>query len=159
MSTVLALFIAGVLLVAAEVVVPGAILGVLGGLFLIAGVFAAFVQLGPVEGAVATGVALVIGAVTLYLEFVLLPKTRLARTFSMSETVAGRSQPELAERNTVIGREAVAVTLLAPSGYVEVEGRRYEAFCRSGQADLGARLRVVELDNFRLIVTQIKESP
>jgi len=118
----------------------------------------AFVQLGAAGGAVATGIALLIGVVTLYLEFVWLPKTRLARTFSMTETVAGRSQPEVADRAAVIGREAVAVTMLAPSGYVEIDGRRYEAFCQSGQAGAGARLRVVELDNFRLIVTQIKES-
>lgn len=158
MITVLVLFIAGVLLVAAEVLVPGAVLGVLGGLCLLGGVVAAFAQFGPVGGAVASGLALLIGAVTLYLEFVWLPKTRLARTFSMAETSSGRSQPEVADRAAVIGREAVAVTLLAPSGYVELDGRRYEAFCRSGQAGVGARLRVVELDNFRLIVTQIKES-
>jgi membrane-bound ClpP family serine protease len=158
MSPVIVLFIAGVVLVAAEIVVPGAVLGVLGGLCLLGGVVTAFLQLGSTGGLIATLVALLIGALTLYLEFVWLPKTRLARKFSMSETMTGRSQPEIAERDAVIGREAVAVTLLAPSGYVEVHGRRYEAFCRSGQADVGARLRVVELDNFRLIVTQIKES-
>ncbi len=158
MITVLVLFITGVLLVAAEIVVPGAVLGVLGGLCLLGGVVMAFLQLGSVGGVVATLIALLIAAVTLYLEFVLLPKTRLARIFSMTETVSGCSQPEVAERASVIGREAIAVTMLAPSGYVELAGRRYEAFCRSGQAGVGARLRVVELDNFRLIVTQIKES-
>jgi len=158
MTTVTVLFVVGVLLVAAEVLVPGAVLGVMGGLCLLSGVVTAFVQLGAAGGAVATGIALLIGVVTLYLEFVWLPKTRLARTFSMTETVAGRSQPEVADRAAVIGREAVAVTMLAPSGYVEIDGRRYEAFCQSGQAGAGARLRVVELDNFRLIVTQIKES-
>ncbi len=158
MTTVLILFIAGVVLVAAEVLVPGAVLGVLGGVCLVGGVVAAFLQLGTVGGVVATLGALAIMAVTLYLEFVLLPKTRLARTFSMTETVSGQSQPKVAEREAVLGREAVAVTLLAPSGYVELAGRRYEAFCQSGQVAVGARLRVVEVDNFRLIVTQIKES-
>ncbi len=158
MTTVIVLFVAGLVLVAMEILVPGAVLGVLGGLCLLGGVVAAFLQLGTAGGTVATLIALLIAAVMLYLEFVLLPKTRLARAFSMTETVAGRSQPEVADRTAVIGREAVAVTLLAPSGYVELGGRRYEAFCQSGQAEVGARLRVVELDNFRLIVTQIKES-
>ena len=158
MTTVIVLFVVGMLLVAVEVVVPGGILGMLGAGCLLGGVVTAFVQLGSAGGAVATGAALLIGAVTLYLEFVLLPKTRLARMFSMAETVSGRSQPEVAERTAVIGREAVAVTMLAPSGFVEIDGRRYEAFCQSGLADAGARLRVMGLDNFRLIVTQIKES-
>jgi membrane-bound ClpP family serine protease len=158
MTLVLTLFAAGILLVALEVVVPGAVLGVFGGLFLLGGVIAAFLQLGTFGGSVATGAALLIGAVTLYLEFVLLPKTRLAKKFSMTETVSGRSQPEVAERKAVVGRDAVAVTTLAPSGYVELEGRRYEAFCQSGHVAAGARLRVVDLDTFRLVVTQIKES-
>jgi len=157
MTTVAVLFIAGVLLVAVEILVPGAILGILGGFCLLGGVIAAFLQLGPVGGAVATGVALAIGAVTLYLEFVVLPKSRLARKFSMTETVSSQSQPVVADR-AVIGREAVAVTTLAPGGYVELDGRRYEASCQSGLAVIGARLRIVDVDTFRLVVTQIKET-
>ena len=45
-------------------------------------------------------------------------------------------------------------SLLAPGGYVRIEDRRYEAFCRSGHAAVGARLKVVGLDNFRLIVSK-----
>jgi membrane-bound serine protease (ClpP class) len=54
----------------------------------------------------------------------------------------------------VTGREATALTTLAPSGYVLVDGRRYEAFCQSGLAAKGSVLRVVGTDNFRLIVTK-----
>jgi membrane-bound ClpP family serine protease len=54
----------------------------------------------------------------------------------------------------VIGKPATAVTILAPSGYVLVEGRRFEAFCRSGHADRGDALSVIGVDNFRLIVTK-----
>jgi membrane-bound serine protease (ClpP class) len=76
----------------------------------------------------------------------------------MTETVSSQSQPAIADRAVVVGREAVAVTTLAPSGYVELDGRRYEAFCQSGMATAGARLRVVDVDTFRLVVNQIKET-
>jgi membrane-bound ClpP family serine protease len=158
MTAVLTFFIAAILLVAAEVIVPGGVLGILGGLCLVGGVIAAYVQLGPVSGSVAIGIALLIGVITLYLEFVLLPKTRFARKFSMTDTVAGRSQPEVAEREKVVGRDAMAVTTLSPSGYVELDNRRYEAFSRSGHVVAGARVRVQDVDTFRLVVTQIKES-
>ena len=157
MTTIGILFLIGVVLVAVEVVVPGGILGILGGFALAGGVVAAFLEYGSGGGSVAAGAALLIVAVTLYLEFVLLPKTRLARRFTMAATVAGRSQPELADRDAVIGQEATAVTTLSPSGYVEREGRRYEAFCRSGHAPAGSRMKIVDMDNFRLVVTQIKE--
>ena len=38
--------------------------------------------------------------------------------------------------------------------YIVVEGRQFEAFCRDGVVDSGTRLRVVGVDNFRLIVTK-----
>lgn len=158
MIAVLTLFAIGIVLMAVEILVPGGVLGVLAGVCLLAGVVTAFAQLGASGGAVATAVALVITIGLLYFEFVVLPKTRLAKMFSMTETVAGRSQPEIADRAAVIGHEVAAVTTLAPSGYVELDGRRYEAFCQSGHAPAGARLRVVDVDTFRLVVTQIKES-
>ena len=54
----------------------------------------------------------------------------------------------------MIGREAVAETTLAPSGFVRIDGRRYEAFCRSGHVAPGERLQVVGLDNFRIVVSK-----
>jgi len=123
-----------------------------------AGVVASFTQFGAGGGAIATVLALLIGAATIYMEFVILPKSKLAKKFTMAETVNGRSQPEVADRAAVIGREVVAVTKLAPSGVVALDGRRYEAFSQSGLADVGARLKVVDTDNFRLVVTQIKET-
>jgi membrane-bound serine protease (ClpP class) len=158
MTLVFVLFGIGIALMVVEVVIPGGLLGVLAGMALAGGVVAAFVEFGSIGGSVATGLALLIAAVTLYFEFVLLPKTRLARKFSMAETGSGRSQPEVAERDAVLNREALAVTTLAPSGYVELAGRRYEAFCRTGHAVAGSRMRIVDIDNFRLVVTQIKES-
>ena len=158
MTAVITLFAVGVLLVAIEVIVPGGVLGILGGIALLAGVVAAFAQFGLGGGSVASAVALGIGALTIYLEFVLLPKTRLARRFSMSDTVAGTSQPLPADRAAVIDRECVAVTTLAPSGYVELDGKRYEAFCRSGYAEMGTPLRIVEMDTFRLIVIKHSSS-
>jgi membrane-bound ClpP family serine protease len=48
--------------------------------------------------------------------------------------------------------------MLSPSGYVRVDGRRYEAFCQSGQVPMGAALEIVGADNFRLIVSPAKSN-
>lgn len=158
MTLTLVLFALGLLLLALEVVVPGAILGVVGGVLLLIGVIAAFDTYGAGGGAIATGAALLAGCVTLYLEFVLLPKSRLAKTFSMTATVDGRSQPAVADR-AVIGRRAVAVTTLAPSGVVELDGKRYEAFARTGHVRAGTALEIVDIDTFRLIVSPTTTQP
>jgi len=153
MSLIVVLFAAGVILLALEVIVPGAILGITGGVLMLIGVVVSFDQYGFGGGALASGAAMVAVAVTLYLEFVMLPKSRIAKTFSMTATVDGRSQPAIADRS-VIGRTVTAVTMLAPSGVVELDGRRYEAFARTGHVAAGSQLSVVDVDNFRLIVSQ-----
>jgi membrane-bound serine protease (ClpP class) len=158
MTGIIVLFAVGVVLLALEVVVPGAILGIIGGLCLAAGVTVAFSQFGFEGAAIAGGAALLLAGITLYLEFVLLPRSRLARTFSMTATVAGKSQPAIASRD-VIGRRTTAVTPLTPSGIVELDGRRFEAFSRSGRVPAGAQLDIVDLDNFRLIVSSTSTPP
>jgi membrane-bound ClpP family serine protease len=152
MSMIIVLFLVGALLLAAEVFLPGGILGVFAAGTLIAGVVLAFLDHGNTGGWIAIGAALVLTGATLWFEFVVLPKTALGRRLFLKAEVTGASQPPLAERETVVGQDGVADTTLAPSGYVTVAGKRYEAYSRSGLIAKGEALRVVELDNFRLIV-------
>lgn len=155
MTLVFVLLAVGVFLLAVELVVPGAIIGIVGALAMFAGVIAAFGEWGARGGLLTLGAVLVALALVVYVELVWLPKSKLARWLSMSATLEGRSQPPVADAADVVGSDALAETVLSPSGYVRVKGRRYEAFCRDGYAEAGARLRVVSLDNFRLIVTLI----
>ena len=154
MRAVIVFFGLGVILLALEIVAPGAVLGIAGGVCMFIGVAVAFAVFGGTGGAVASSAALLALGATLYLEFVWLPRSRLVKKFSMDTTNPGASQPPLAQEHEVVGREATAQTKLAPTGYVQVEGRRYEAFSQSGFAEAGTRLRVVAVDNFRLIVTK-----
>lgn len=154
MTLVIGLFVLGVILLALEIVVPGAVLGIAGAVLMLGGVVAAFTNLGPTGGMIATLVALLLLGVTFYLEMVWLPRSRVAKRLSMDATIDSVSQPPLAEATDVVGREAIALSTLAPTGFVRVEGRRYEASCRSGYAAAGETLKVVGLDAFRLIVTK-----
>jgi membrane-bound serine protease (ClpP class) len=75
----------------------------------------------------------------------------------VQSTQEATSQPLPADPDTVVGKTAHAVTTMAPSGYVVIDGRRYEAFCESGLAEKGSSLRVMAVDNFRLIVSQTRK--
>ena len=154
MNAIFLLFLLGVMLLAGEVFMPGAILGIIGALFMAAGCVITFLQLGSGVGILATVIAVGLLGLMLYVELVWLPKTGFGRKLIVHATVDATSQPQLAEKGNVIGKMAEAVTPLVPSGYVLVEGRRYEAFSQSGHAAKGALLRVTGLDNFRLIVTK-----
>ncbi|MCX6949419.1 MAG: serine protease [Opitutae bacterium] len=154
MNIVILLFLLGVLLLAGEVFMPGAVLGVLGALCMAAGCVLSFLQLGASGGLVATVVALILLGLTLYGELIWLPQTKFGKKLIVQSTIAATSQPPLATQDNVIGKTAEAVTPLLPTGYVLVEGQRYEAFSPAGHVDKGELLRVSGLDNFRLIVTK-----
>lgn len=152
MTLIAILFVVGLILLAVEVIVPGGLLGVLGGVSLIAGCVLAFLNFGSRGGVVAVAVAVTLTALLLVIEFLVLPKTRLGKKMFLRAQIAGTSQP-MPGTVDLIGQAAVAATTLAPSGYVQVAGKRYEAFCRSGFVEAGATLKVVAMDNFRLIVS------
>lgn len=158
MNAILILFLLGIIFLAFEVFMPGAVLGILGGLAMLAGCALAFTQYGFVGGFVATLVALCVLGLALFLEFYLLPRTRLGKQLFVQSTVDAQSQAPVGH-DALIGKTARSITTLAPSGYVEVEGVRYEAFSPSGLVEKGVLLQVTGHDTFRLLVSKFSQIP
>ena len=154
MNIILLLFALGIVFMFFEVFTPGPVFGILGGLTLLGAIAVAATNYGMQAGLLAGVTALAAVCFTLYAELVWLPKTRFAQRFSVRSTSGSTINQVQAEAGAVVGKDAQALTTLAPSGYVSVEGRRYEAYCQSGHVAKGAQLRVTGLDNFRLIVTK-----
>jgi membrane-bound ClpP family serine protease len=154
MTTILLLFIVGIMLLAADVFVSSFIMAAVGGVALLAGCFVAYRDFGILAAGLAGAAAVALLGGAIYAELVLLPKTRMGRGLVVESTSGSSSQPPVAPSAAVIGRPATADTTLAPSGYVLVDGRRYEAFCRTGHVARGEALRVIGMDNFRLIVAK-----
>jgi membrane-bound serine protease (ClpP class) len=151
MTLIVLLFIVGIMLLAADVFVSSFVMAAVGGVAMLAGCVFAYRDFGVLAAGLAgvAAVALLGGAI--YIELVLLPKTRLGRGLVVESTSG--STPA-APSASLVGKPATADTTLAPSGYVLVDGIRYEAFCRTGLAARGDGLRVIGMDNFRLIVSK-----
>ena len=159
MTLIVLLFVIGILLLAAEVLVPGGIIGSVGGILMFIGCLLAFIDYGVGGGLVAVVAALLLGLAAFYLELRVLPRTKFGRRAFLTAEVKGVSAAFGSEAKNLVGMPAAALTLLSPSGYVLVAGRRYEAFCQSGQAPIGAALEVIGADSFRLIVSQTPTIP
>ncbi len=154
MNAIALFFIIGVLLLGFEVFIPGGILGVLGGLALLGGCGLAFSNYGLSGGMIAVSVGLVLVAAMLIFEFVILPKTAMGKRLFLTASIKGTAKSARAKDLT--GISGKTVTALAPTGYVLIEGQQHEAFCRSGFLDAGVAVKVIGMDNFRLIVTSEK---
>jgi membrane-bound ClpP family serine protease len=156
MTLIILLFALGIVLLAVEVIVPGGILGSIGALLMFGGCIAAFIRYGTGGGLMAVAIAAVLTVLAFYIEFRVLPKTAVGRRAFLTSEIKAVSSAFGEEARDLIGKSAEALTMLSPSGYIMVEGKRYEAFCQSGQVPAGAALEVTGADNFRLIVSETK---
>lgn len=153
MTLIVLLFAVGIIFLAVEVIIPGAILGSIGALLMFAGCALAFTDYGTLGGIVALLIAFTVGGLALFLEFRVLPRTKIGKRAFLTTQITGVSAALGNDALELVGKPAEALTMLSPSGYVRVDGRRYEAFCQSGQVPAGAMLEIIGADNFRLIVS------
>jgi len=145
---IVVLCIVGFLLIAAEVFVPGLIVGTLGFLCLAASVGLVFYHYGTLAGSVA---ALVVGTLSITGMIVWLnifPKTFIGRRIILS-----RQQPSLAPVGTaLIGESGTALTALRPSGTARIAGKRIDVTAVGDFLEEGASLVVVSADGLRVAV-------
>ena len=153
MTLIILLFSIGILFIAVEVIIPGAILGSIGALLMFGGCIMAFIDYGTFGGIIAVLTAFVVAGMAFFMEFHFLPKTKFGKRAFLSKEITAVSVAVSSEARELIGKSAEAITMLSPSGYVLVDGHRYEAFCQSGQAPAGSALDIIGADSFRLIVT------
>lgn len=152
MTLIIILFAIGIFLLAAEVMIPGGILGIAGGVLLFAGCVLSFVILGTTEGLIAIGVTLLAAIIVFYIQFMVLPNTRVGKRFFLEKQISGTSTALGDEARDLIGKTATSVTVLSPSGYVTVDGKRLEAYSQSGHINPGTELIVTEANHFQIIV-------
>ena len=139
MTAILLLFVLGVALLAADVFVSSFVLAICGGAAMLGGCALAYRHFGMVAAACAAAAALLLLGGTIYFELVVLPRTRFGRGLVVESTSGAGEPPLVADGPDVVGKAAEALTTLAPSGYVLVEGKRYEAFSQSGHVQRGRR--------------------
>ena len=155
MNLIIGLILVGLVLLFFEVIIPGGILGILAALCMLAAIILAFTDYGPMEGILTliTSIILTIGIILIQLK--LLPKTRLGKQFFLRNAIREKSNPSLGN-DQLIGKTGEAITILAPSGKIQIEGALYEAFSRDGLIKKGETLKVTGRDNFRIIVKKLQ---
>src|SRR6185369_4928596 len=90
-----------------------------------------------------------------------LPKGWMWDKMIVGTTIGGAAQISevgpggVAELGSILGQQGVAVTMLRPSGQVDVGGRRYEAKVELGAVDAGDTVVVRGRTDFGLIVEKL----
>ena len=147
-SLIVVLFAAGFLLIAAEVFVPGFIVGTLGFLCLAASVGLVFYHHGAFAGTVAAVAvsAVSVGGMVIWLN--IFPKTFIGRRIVLSRSIA--SEPP--QGSGLIGLSGIAITDLRPSGLARIDGKRVDVTAVGEFLEEGAPIEVVAADGLRVAV-------
>jgi membrane-bound serine protease (ClpP class) len=149
------LLIAGLVLIAAEFFLPTLVLGFVGAVVSFAGIY-----LSAEAGWVTCLIYALVFLVVLGLEFVafrrLLPATAAGRAMTNQTRNAAAAVPAAAGYALYVGKTGRALTVLAPSGTVEVDGQRLEAFSVDGFVERGAPILVTEADAGRVTVRLVR---
>lgn len=152
------LLLAGLLLLGAEIFVPGGILGVFGGAALIGAVVMGFSVFGPQQGALVAFLILVFLGVSIVVWIQVVPRTRMGKSLTLSDAITGDTEKKKSFRDYV-GKEGEAISVLGPSGLIRVDGKRLDAVAEGKWIDMGARIRVVRAAGNHLTVREVTATP
>ena len=146
------LLVAGLILIGAEIFVPGGILGALGALALLGAIALGFLTFPAYGGWIAMGIVLLVG-VALLLWIKIFPGTRIGKSMTVSNDLADSKATEsgLAE---LLGNEGLTSSELRPGGFAEIEGKRRDVITRGEMIANGQPIVVVKVESNRIVVKE-----
>jgi membrane-bound serine protease (ClpP class) len=155
-SVALLLLIAGLLLLAAELVlIPGStVVGLLGAGSILASIYLQFGGDFPLVA----GLAVILIGVGLGLAFWLLPSSTLTRRFALATSLEGNSATGSTSniKPNLLGRYGRALSDLRPSGVADIEGERVDVVADGEFISVGSSLEVVRVEGRRVVVKSVK---
>ncbi|OJU80584.1 MAG: hypothetical protein BGO10_10820 [Chlamydia sp. 32-24] len=149
------LVISGFILIFLEFFLPGAILGVSGGLLIFFGILL-FAQSGYSGWLVLAFILLAVLGVFLTIKFALwkIPRSKSRNIYS-DDAQEGYQASEFDK--DLIGKIGVVRTDLKPGGYIFVEGKQVQAISQSGYLAKGTKVLIIGGQEESLIVKQLKQ--
>jgi len=151
-QAIVVLVVVGFLMIAAEVFVPGLILGTLGGLCLLASVVLCYFSYGALTGTIAFAVLVVLSVGGFFLWLRLFPHTPIGKKLMLNRSLLSQNAIESPD---LIGIEGEAVTPLRPAGTALIQGRRMDVVAESGLIESGQKITVVAQEGIRIVVRRV----
>jgi membrane-bound ClpP family serine protease len=150
MSLIIGLIITAFVLFFFEIFLPGGVLAVMGGILLLGASVLTYSEYGIVWAVLLLCFGL-IGAM-FFLEIRFIAHSRFGKQLALKSTIAAKLNPKADEK--LVGAEGVTLTILAPTGKVQIDGTVHTAQAEDGFLEKGVAVRVVRTETFKLIVIQ-----
>lgn len=145
------LLVSGLILIGAEIFVPGGIIGTLGALLLLGAIAAGFAAFPPAWGLyIAIGILLLSG-VAVYLWVKIFPRTRYGRKMTVNHNLAdAKASPDWLR--DLLGKRGRTTSDLRPGGFATIDGRRVDVVTQGEMIGRGQDVEVVKVEGCRVVV-------
>ena len=150
----IALLILGITLIVVEIIfIPGTtIVGILGFICLISGIFTAFHQFGSKTG----NIVLLSSGVFLIISIIYIFKAKTWEKMALNKIID--SKVNVLDSDLLkVGCIAVAVSDIKPIGVIEFENEQFEAESEGEYISTKSSVEIIQINNNQIIVKQIKE--
>lgn len=154
MQIFILLLAAGLLLLAAEIFLPGGILGILGGMALLGAVAAGFAAFGPAIGMYIALAIIIGGSAGMFMWIQFFPRTRVGRALTLQHTESEYKAADTDARRNLTGKTGKAVTDLRPAGIARIDSRNYDVVSDGMLIQRGSAVQVAKVDGNRIVVRQ-----
>ena len=149
LTLLIILLAAGVLLIGAEIFVPGAVVGTMGVLSLLGAIIVAFGMSSVLGFYVAVGVVVLVGlTVVLWIKF--FPRSSLGQKLTLSED--GKEFKATDNRLALMDKLGTAHSDLRPAGFAIIGGQRVDVVSEGGMIPKGQAIKVIRVDGNRIVV-------
>jgi len=146
------LFVAGMLLILAEFIVPGGVCGVLGGLLVIGSSVLGGMRF-PEHVYWVIAIEFLGAVISIMVGMLLLSRTRAGKFMILGQSQQANAGWVASESDAgLIGKVGEVFTPLRPVGTVMVDNRRIMAVANGDFIEAGARVRVIEVHGNRIVV-------
>ena len=149
MTVIIVLTIVGIVAILLELLLPGGVLGVLGGIALVVASVQVFSDYGATAGTIFSFSAAVVTLVAFLLWMKYFHKLPFGKSFILHDAVGGEDgsgDKSVGTDPALVGKRGITVTDLQPSGRARIDGERHDVVAESGAIDKDTEIEVIALN-------------
>ena len=152
MSTtgIITLFIIGLIAIAVELFIPGAVIGLCGAGCVVTSIIFAYLYVSNLLGHILLGLGICFIPVFFVSWYKLLSKTFSVKA---SEKDFSSARDRL---NDLLSEEGIALTTLRPSGIANIKGNKIDVISEGEMISKNTRIKVIDVKGNRIIVKPVK---
>ncbi|MEI6564233.1 MAG: NfeD family protein [bacterium] len=151
-TLLITLLLAGALLIGAEIFVPGAVAGSIGGFALLGAVIVAFNISVKCGFYILFGVFILV-ALTIVSWILWFPKSGMGKKMTLSEDGKGFKASD--SRQGLLGKTGMTQSELRPAGYALIDGKRIDVVSEGGIIDKDLPVIVLKVEGSRVVVRKV----